>query len=256
MGGLGPGTINRNGWELECRNSSGDNGERFYYFADHSIRAASYAPTKWTSIFKATNSLPFIGGFRLEQLTDADLPCDGPGRSIKGMSALSEFNVEAVDAKSPTNKIEVKFVKATADFANAEKPLEAEFDDKSGAKRVYGPVAFAIDGKGDTAWGIDAGPGRRNQSRKAVFIPEKPIAFTNGVILTFNLKQNHGGWNSDDNQNHNLGRFRLSITSATNAVADPLPAGVREIFKITREQRSPAQTGTVHQLLAHHGPGI
>ncbi len=231
--------------ELECRNSSGDNGERFYYFADHSIRAASYAPTKWTSTFKATNNLSFIGGFRLEQLTDADLPCNGPGRSIKGMSALSEFNVEAVDAKNSTNKVEIKFVKATADFANAEKPLETEFDDKSGAKRVYGPVAFAIDGKGDTAWGIDAGPGRRNQSRKAVFIPDKPITFTNGVILTFKLQQNHGGWNSDDNQNHNLGRFRLSITSATNAVADPLPAGVREIFKIPREQRSPDQTGTV-----------
>ncbi len=231
--------------ELECRNSSGDNGERFYYFSDHSIRAASYAPTKWTSIFKTTNNLPFIGGFRLEQLTDADLPCNGPGRSIKGMSALSEFNVEAVDAANPTNKMKVKFVKATADFANAEKPLEAEFDDRSGAKRVYGPVEFAIDGKNETAWGIDAGPGRRNQPRKAVFIPEKPITFTNGVILTFKLAQMHGGWNSDDNQNHNLGRFRLSITSATNAAADPLPAGVREIFKIPREQRSPTQVATV-----------
>ena len=73
-------------------------------------------------------------------LTDADLPCNGPGRSIKGMSALSEFNVEATDAKNPTNKFKVKFVKATADFANAEKPLEAEFDDHSGTKRVYGPV--------------------------------------------------------------------------------------------------------------------
>ena len=161
------------------------------------------------------------------------------------MSALSEFHVEAVDAKHPANKVEVKFVKATADFANSEKPLEPEFDDKSGAKRVYGPVEFAIDGRGDTAWGIDAGPGRRNQSRKAVFIPDKPIAFTNGVILTFKLQQNHGGWNSDDNENHNLGRFRLSITSVTNAVADPLPAAVREIFKTPREQRSPAQTGTV-----------
>ncbi len=231
--------------ELECRNSSGDNGERFYYFADHSIRAASYAPTKWTAVFKATNSLPYIGGFRLEQLTDPDLPCNGPGRSIKGMSTLSEFNVEAEDAKDSNKKVNVKFVKATADYSNAEKSLEAEFDDRSGAKRVYGPVDFAIDGKSDTAWGIDAGPGRRNQPRKAVFIPDKPIAFTNGVILTFRLLQNHGGWNSDDNQNHNLGRFRLSVTSVTNAVADPVPAGVREIFKLDRERRTPAQTATV-----------
>lgn len=226
---------------LACQNSTGDNGERFYYFSDNSIRAASYAPTKWTAVFKATNNLPSIGAFRLEQLTDADLPCNGPGRSIKGMSALSEFRVEAADAKNPKNKFQVKFVKATADFANKEKPLEAEFDDRSGAKRVYGPVEYAIDGRDDTAWGIDAGPGRRNQSRKAVFVPDKPITFSNGVVLTFSLVQKHGGWNSDDNENHNLGRFRLSVTSATNAVADPIPADVREIFKVPRGQRSPGQ---------------
>ncbi|HEX4645405.1 MAG TPA: DUF1553 domain-containing protein, partial [Verrucomicrobiae bacterium] len=104
---------------------------------------------------------------------------------------------------------------------------------------------FAIDGKDDTAWGIDAGPGRRNQPRKAVFLPEKPVAFTNGAILTFRLKQNHGGWNSDDNQNHNLGRFRLSVTSATNVTADPVPAAVREIMKIPRDQRAPAQIAAV-----------
>lgn len=225
---------------VRCINA-GDNGERYYYYVDGSIRAASYAPTKWTATFRGTNDLPFIGAFRIEQLTDPDLPCGGPGRSIKGMAALSEFKVDAVDLHNPTNKVQVKFVKATADFSNSEKPLESEFDDRSNKKRTYGPVELAIDGNADTAWGIDAGPGRRNQPRKAVFLPEKPIIFTNGVVLSFHLQQNHGGWNSDDNQNHNLGRFRLSVTSATNVVADPLPAALRDIFKVPREQRSPAQ---------------
>jgi hypothetical protein len=229
---------------VECGNI-GDNGERFYYYADGSIRAASYAPTKWTALFRGTNTLPSIGSFQLEQLTDPDLPCRGPGRSIKGMSALSEFNVEAVDADNPINKVEVKFVKATADYSNPEKELEPEFDDRSGKKRVYGPVEFAIDGKDDTAWGIDAGPGRRNQPRKAVFLPDKPVAFPHGAVLTFKLKQNHGGWNSDDNQNHNLGHFRLSVSAATNVVADPVPAGVREIFRVPVERRTPAQIATV-----------
>ncbi|MGI8965827.1 MAG: DUF1553 domain-containing protein, partial [Limisphaerales bacterium] len=227
-----------------CTNA-GDNGERFYYYADGSIRAASYAPTKWTANFRGTNNLPAIGAFRLEQLTDPNLNGGGPGRSLKGMAALTEFNVEAVDAKSPTNKIEIKFVKATADFSNPEKDLEPEFDDRTKKRRPYGPIEFAIDGKDDTAWGIDAGPARRNQARKAVFIPDKPIALTNGVILNFKLKQEHGGWNSDDNQTHNLGRFRLSVTSATNVVADPLPANVREIFKTPRERRSPAQISAI-----------
>ncbi len=116
---------------IECRNA-GDNGERYYYSADKSIRAASYAPTQWTAHFRGTNSLPSIGAFRLEQLTDANLPCNGPGRSIRGMAALSEFSVEAEDIENTTNTVKVKFVKATADFSNAEKDLEAEFDDRSG----------------------------------------------------------------------------------------------------------------------------
>jgi mono/diheme cytochrome c family protein len=229
---------------VRCVNA-GDNGERYYYYDDGSIRASSYAPTKWTSHFRGTNNLPFIGAFQLEQLNDPNLPCGGPGRSIKGMAALSEFKVEAIDLQNPSNKVQVKFVKATADYSNAEKDLEPEFNDKSDKKRVYGPIAFAIDGKDDTAWGIDAGPGRRNQPRKAVFIPEKPLTFTNGVELNFRLMQNHGGWNSDDNQNHNLGRFRLSVASATNVVADPVPATVRDIFKVPRQQRSPPQIATV-----------
>ncbi|MEW6157933.1 MAG: PSD1 and planctomycete cytochrome C domain-containing protein, partial [Verrucomicrobiota bacterium] len=232
-------------WQVvECRNA-GDNGERFYYHSDGSIRAASYAPTKWTAHFRGTNQLSEIGAFRLEQLTDPNLPCHGPGRSIKGMSALSEFKVEAVDLQNRTNKVEVKFIKATADFANAEKALELEFDDRSGKKRVYGPVAFAIDGNGDTAWGIDAGPGRRNQARQAVFIPEKPLQFPNGVELNFRLMQNHGGWNSDDNMNHNLGRFRLSVCRSTNVVADAVPASVRAILKLPREERTATQIRAV-----------
>jgi len=220
-------------------------GARFIYYEDNSIRAAGYAPTKWTAYFRGTNNLPSIAAFRLELLTDANLPCRGPGRSINGMAALSEFKVEAVDLREPTNKITVKFVKATADYSNPEKELELEFNDRSNRKRLYGPVTFAIDGKDDTAWGIDAGPGRRNQSRKAVFIPENPLQFTNGVILNVRLEQNHGGWNSDDNQNHNLGRFRISVTGSTNAVADPLPDAVRTIFRIPRDQRSSAQIATV-----------
>lgn len=232
-------------WRYLDVRSADDNGEHYYYYGDHSIRAASYAPTEWTSHFRGTNHAGVVGAIRLEQLPDPNLPCGGPGRSIKGMAALSEFKVEAVDLSRPTNRFSIKFVKATADFSNAEKDLEPEFDNRSGKRRPYGPVEFAIDGKDDTAWGIDAGPGRRNVPRQAVFVPENPLDFPQGVELTFSLMQNHGGYNSDDNMNHNLGRFRLSVTAATNAVADPIPPSVREIFAIPRERRTAAQIAAV-----------
>lgn len=237
-------------WEPVRATNIGDNGERFYYYEDGSIRAASYAPTQWTATFRGTNGLPSIAAFRFEHLTDPNLPCGGPGRSIRGMAALSEFKVTAEDLLQPTNRVEVRFVRATADYANPVRPLDAEFQSErrrreGGDKRTTGPVEFAIDGNADTAWGIDAGPGRRNVDRQAVFIPERPIAFPNGVILTFRLQQNHGGDNSDDNQNHNLGRWRISVASDSQVVADPVPAAVRRALQVPRVERTPAQEAAV-----------
>ncbi len=113
--------------------------------------------------------LPHITAVRLELLTDPNLPNGGPGRSIKGTGALTEFQVDAAPAETPDKFTKVKIAKATADINLPETPLEAKFDDKSGKRRVTGPIEFAIDGKDETAWGIDAGPGLRNQPRKAVF---------------------------------------------------------------------------------------
>ena len=216
-------------------------GAKYYPQDDGSFLVGGYAPTKHTVTMSVKTDVAPITAFRLELLTDANLPMGGPGRSLKGAGALTEFHVDAAPADGKGSSISVKFSRATADVNPPETPLESIFDDRSGKKRVTGPIGFAIDGKNETAWGIDVGPGRRNQPRKAVFTAEKPIGFSGGTILTFRVAQNHGGWNSDDNQNNNLGRFRLSFTTAPGATADPVPPNVREILAIPREKRSEAQ---------------
>ena len=220
-------------------------GERELPMKDGSMLAQGYAPTKHTVKFIAKTDLPEITAIRLELLTDPNLPNGGPGRSIKGTGALTEFRVEAAPAETPDKAAAVKIARATADLNLPETVLEPKFDDKKGKRRVTGPIEFAIDGKDETAWGIDAGPGLRNQPRQAVFNFEKPIANPKGGVLNIYLKQDHGGANSDDNENNNLGRIRLSITSAPDAAADPLPRNVREILSLPRGQRSPAQTRAV-----------
>ena len=70
---------------------------------------------------------------------------------------------------------------ATADFANQHQQLGPKFADKEGNRGFIGPASYAIDGKNDTAWGIDSGPGRRNASRKAVFVTDENIAFAAGT---------------------------------------------------------------------------
>jgi hypothetical protein len=220
-------------------------GQKYLPLKDGSLLAQGYAPTKHRVKMSAPVDIQNIRAFRLELLTDANLPMGGPGRSVKGGCALTEFEVEAAPTGDPGKTTKIKIVRATADYNQPERELEQIYDDKSKRRRVTGPIGFAIDSKDETAWGIDAGPGLRNQPRKAVFVAEKPIANEGGTILTIYLKQSHGGWNSDDNQSNNLGRMRLSITTAPEAVADPLPSGVREILSIPSERRTQAQVQTV-----------
>jgi Protein of unknown function (DUF1549)/Protein of unknown function (DUF1553)/Planctomycete cytochrome C len=199
-------------------------GQKHTVQQDGSVLAEGYAPTKHTTDFpvKLPKGEP-ITAIRLELLTDPSLPHNGPGRSVDGLFGLTEFKVSV-------NGKDVKVISATSDADPAEQPLAPLYDDRSKKKRVLGPVAYAIDGKDETAWTVDVGPGRRNVPRKAVFMLEKPIERTSEVSVTFKLVQNHGGWNSDDNQNLNLGRFRFSTTTAKDAKADPLPAALRAMI--------------------------
>ncbi len=70
-------------------------GERELPMKDGSMLALGYAPTKHTVKFTAKTDLQNITAVRLELLTDPNLPDGGPGRSIKGTGALTEFRVEA-----------------------------------------------------------------------------------------------------------------------------------------------------------------
>jgi len=220
-------------------------GQKYRPMPDGSFVAEGYAPTKHRAKLTARTDLKSIRGFRIELMNDPNLPLGGPGRSIKGTAALTEFEVEAAPADAPAKVQKVKLVAASADVSLPETPLDPIFDDKSGKKRVTGPPGFAIDGKDETAWGIDAGPVRRNRPRKAVFRAETPVEFPAGTVLTISLKQNHGGWNSDDNQNCNLGRFRLSITPAPDASADPLPRDARVALSVPADRRTPEQAAAV-----------
>jgi len=216
-------------WEILRPQLDASGGQKHYLLDDGSILAAGYAPTKHTTDFTAKAATKGISAVRLEMLNDPNLPLGGPGRSIFGLCALSEFRVEVAPADQPSKRQSVKVISATADVNPPEHELNKAFDDRSKKRRVTGPIGYAIDGKDDTAWSLDAGPGRSNVPRKAVFVLEKPVSFPAGVIVTVKLVQNHGGWNSDDNQNNNLGRFRLSVTDAEAPAADLLSAQVRAI---------------------------
>ena len=237
---------NQPAWQIVRPHVDTSGGEKHFLLADGSILAQSYAPTKSTLEFSGATDLPEVAAVRLELLNDANLPRGGPGRSIFGTCAVTEFRVQAAPQDGSEPPRDVPIVSATASVEPPVEPLGAIFDDRSGKPRTTGPIAFALDGKPETAWSSDAGPGRHNQPQQAVFRFTEPVRSASGVRLTFKITQNHGGWNSDDNQTNNLGRFRLSATAAPAATADTLPAAVREILETTPvESRSAAEAAAV-----------
>lgn len=209
-------------------------GQKYSQMADGSVLAGGYAPTKFKPQFTLRTKMRNIRALRLELLNDPNLPMNGPGRSLWGTAALTEFEMTATPAGVKDAKPKkIKIARATADVNPPETQIAGAFWDKTGKRRVTGPVEFAIDGSDETAWGTDIGPGRRNQPRQAVFVFAEPVDFPDGTVLEVFLSQRHGGWNSDDNMNHNLGRFRLAVTDAADAAADPRTAQVFSAWRTT-----------------------
>ena len=222
-------------------------GEKYLELPDKSILAEGFAPTRSAVSPESRLESGMVNAFRLELLTDPQLPLGGPGRSFRGTGALTEFEVELAPASDPTAWKKVPISRATADVNPPITWLDPFlYPDQDDKRRVLGDVGFAIDGFEMSAWNIDAGPGRRNIPRKAVFQLKEPLVADEPLHLKFNLSMKHGGWNPDDNQSLNLGRYRLSYTSEEDATADPLPAHVREIVSsVPRERRTPEQDAAV-----------
>ena len=232
-------------WTVLPIENAGSGTQRYFRQPDDSLLAQGYAPTRFDAPFSVTTDLPELRSFRLEVLNHPNLPAEGPGRGFDGQFALTEFTVKAESVADPQKSIVAKIVQATADFGNERKELGEPFVDDAGKSAGFtGPVEYAIDGDKKTAWGIDAGPGRRNQPRKAVFVAEKNIAFPGGTKLTFTLGQHQGGANSDNNETLNLGRFRISA-NRVEAIADPVPTVVREILEIPFDRRTDEQMASV-----------
>ncbi|MDA8743436.1 DUF1553 domain-containing protein, partial [Rubripirellula amarantea] len=216
-------------------------GQKFFRKPDGSYRGEGYAPTLANPQGDAIVHLPTVSAMRLELLNDDNLPHSGPGRSVDGTWALTDINVfyshnEGKDWKK------AKLIAADATIHPPRQRLDPRYFAKQpNRKRVTGGVGYAIDGDDNTAWTGSLGPGRRNDPQTGWFKFSQPIASQNGkpILLRVELRQRHGGWNSDDNQNFNIGCFRVSVTEGDYAV-DSLPPKLRsavEQDRLSTDQR-------------------
>ncbi|MBV11074.1 PSD1 and planctomycete cytochrome C domain-containing protein [Rubinisphaera sp.] len=222
-------------------------GQKFRILEDGSVLSESYAPTKSNVELSQTLPAQEIRAVRLDLLTHPQLPHNGPGRSLYGTGALTEFEVHVAPASDPGKKTKVKFTRAFSNVNATRSALPAAFREKNADKddRVTGPIEYAIDDDKKTAWTSDLDPGRRNENAYAVFMPETPINFDEDFVLTWKLAQLHGGWNSDDNQSYIFGRYRFSVTNGDLTETDPVPLAIRKLLSQPEDQLSDEQQETL-----------
>ena len=213
---------------------------------DNSVLTLGFRPSDGELWLTAETKQTNITGLRLEALTHGDLPFNGPGRSFNGTFMLSELVVEAMPMGKPDAKWEkLKLVNATSDFAQPDQQIPEFWRKSPDDKRHIGPASYLIDGKDETAWGADRGPGRRHQDLNAVMQFEKPVGYPEGTRFKFTLKYRHSGKDPHGRQNAFLGRFRLSTTTAAAPVADAVPVVVRHAIEIEPAKRTPEQQAAI-----------
>ena len=184
--------------------------------SDLSVLASGESPATDTYTITANTDLKGITGFRLEVLTDASHPRNGPGRQPEnGNFHLSEIRVSAAPKNNPTNKTQIVLQNPSADF------------NQDGWK-----VEKSIDGDTNTAWGVFPETGKPHL---AVFELKDNAGFENGTTLTFTLEQVHGRF-------HTILRPRISVTTAPRPVrVRSLPENVRKILEVSADKRSSEQ---------------
>jgi mono/diheme cytochrome c family protein len=188
--------------------------------ADLSIRADGPNPPTEIYELAAVMSLPRVSALRVEALPDERLVGNGPGRSINGNIVLTDVRMSA--AGHPA-----KFRAGSADFA-----------------QVGFPIASAFDGDPQTGWAIHPEMGK---AHAAVFELEKPIDTSGSVPLAISL-----AFESVHAQ-HQLGKFRLSVTDAENPLTDPrLPESIARALAIAADKRDDKQKAELHNYYRQH----
>ncbi len=142
-------------------------GAKYMPQNDGSFLQLGYAPTKHKVLFTMKTDVPNITAFRIELMNDPNLPANGPGRSIFGTGALSEFEINTLPGtfkESGKSEDDVKkaapakFVSATADINLPETEIRPIYSDRSNKRRVEGPVDTRLTAtptpRGDTMLGL------------------------------------------------------------------------------------------------------
>ncbi len=179
-------------------------------------------PASDTYVITASLSADSLSGLLLEALPDPSLPNQSLGRANNGNFVLTAFEAE-LSTPGVRKPQKLKFTRAEADYA------QKGYD-----------IKLLLDADPKNGWAIDGNDPAKRVERKAMFVLDKAIRVPAKSLLTLRLKhESHFA-------NHNIGRFRLSATTAETTLVSldgngGPPAAIATILDIPSDKRTEAQ---------------
>jgi hypothetical protein len=178
-----------------------------------------------TDTYKLDVTLPAgTTGLRLEVLPSDSLPAKGPGRAPNGNFVLNELSVER--ASQP-----LKLAHASATFEQPGFPAQNTIDGKTDAQR--------------NGWAVLG-----NTGKEAALYLELAEVPTEPLAVTVLMKQRYG-------DNHTIGKFRLSTTTAPRPIRAPnqaMPGDVLAALQAT--PRTPEQQAKITEHFRSLAPEL
>jgi cytochrome c553 len=205
---------------------------------DGSLLVAGETPETDAYTLTADVALPLPTGLRLEVLTDAALPSQGPGRAPNGNFVLTEVRVTWQPAEDSQAKPRpVGLVAGQADYVQNRGQRGKEFAPEN-----------TTDGSPKTGWAVGGGVGQPHEIVWELDWGTKPP--TAEGRLTIVLDQQYGG-------KHLVGKFRLSVTDgATPLFLTSPPEWLRDVLVTPREGRDTKPQALLEDHFATVDPGL
>lgn len=188
-------------WQILDVEAKSAGGATFTKLDDGSLLASGTNPDFDTYTLTAVTLAERITGLRIEALAHPSLVKGGPGRAANGNIALTDVRLTAQPIDGSRPAVEVKLQKAQATFEQKPHLLAAK----------------AIDNDKKSGWALDPQFGK---DHAVAFETAGEIGFAGGTRLVLTLE-------FQNNKQHNIGRPRISITTAPTPLrldAEAVPA--------------------------------
>ncbi len=182
--------------------------------------------------YRVTASVPpaRITAVRLEALQDPGHTRGGLSRADSSNFVLTGFGIRMRPAPE-AGWMDIPIASAVATF-----------------EQQGHPVAHAFDGNSNTGWAVYEGR-PVDRSHTAIFRIDPPVVLPENGQLEFTLRHD------SVHVRHNIGRFRLSLTTDENPSLDDADAALRSALAIPADQRTPDQTKLIREaFLAADAP--